>query len=195
MRVHFETPKDGGRPALVEEEGTEEVIEADMALLALGFLGPEARLADALGLETDARSNFKADTSAHETSVPVRPLHPPRPRTRLWFPFDVLGHGEHRGSVLCCQVRVWRHCMHDRQSWACIVDVDVHKYLLKSPLETIGLCCEVTPVCTCAACMHPDTRLPCCVAQRRVFVWLSASGVPFPAHDMSPRARHLRQCP
>jgi NADPH-dependent glutamate synthase beta subunit-like oxidoreductase len=72
VRVHFEAGPAGGRPRLVEEEGSEEVIEADMALLAMGFLGPEARLAEALGLETDARSNFKADTEAWETSIPVR---------------------------------------------------------------------------------------------------------------------------
>lgn len=30
-----------------------------MVLLAMGFLGPEATLASALGLEVDARSNFK----------------------------------------------------------------------------------------------------------------------------------------
>lgn len=89
VRVHFETPEGGGRPALIEEDGTEEVIEADMALLALGFLGPEARLADALGLETDARSNFKADTSAHETSVPVRPLQLTCLRTHLAFPWGL----------------------------------------------------------------------------------------------------------
>jgi glutamate synthase (NADH) len=72
VRVHFEKDPAGGRPKLVEEEGSEEVIEADMALLALGFLGPEELLAQSLGIETDARSNFKADTDSWETSLPVR---------------------------------------------------------------------------------------------------------------------------
>ncbi len=52
-------PQNPGRKKLVEVEGSNEVIEADMVLLAMGFLGPEATLANALGLETDARSNFK----------------------------------------------------------------------------------------------------------------------------------------
>jgi hypothetical protein len=44
---------------LVELPGSARVLEADMVLLAMGFLGPEATLASALGLETDQRSNFK----------------------------------------------------------------------------------------------------------------------------------------
>jgi glutamate synthase (NADPH/NADH) len=36
-----------------------QLLEADLVLLAMGFLGPEEKLAQALGLEQDARSNFK----------------------------------------------------------------------------------------------------------------------------------------
>ena len=57
---------------MVEVEGTVEVLQADLVLLALGFLGPEERLAGALGIATDPRSNFQADTAAWETSIPVR---------------------------------------------------------------------------------------------------------------------------
>jgi glutamate synthase (NADH) len=72
VNVSFEPDPAGGRPTLVEEAGSEQVIEADMALLALGFLGPEELLAQSLGIETDGRSNFKADTESWETSLPVR---------------------------------------------------------------------------------------------------------------------------
>ncbi len=48
---------EGGK--MVELPGSTRVLEADMVLLAMGFLGPEATLASALGLDTDARSNFK----------------------------------------------------------------------------------------------------------------------------------------
>ena len=78
VSVRFEPVEGGGRPKLVEIEGSEEVLEADMALLALGFLGPEELLASALGIETDARSNFKADTERFETSLPVRTACPSR---------------------------------------------------------------------------------------------------------------------
>ena len=71
-KVKFEAGVDGGRPSMVEVEGTTEVIECDLAFLALGFLGPEDYLAKALDLDTDPRSNFKADTLEYETSVPVR---------------------------------------------------------------------------------------------------------------------------
>ena len=55
----WEPSKDGGRPNLVELDETKEVLPADLVLLAMGFLGPEATLAEALGLELDPRSNFK----------------------------------------------------------------------------------------------------------------------------------------
>ncbi len=58
-QVRWEPSQNGGRPSLVEVPGTEEVLEADLVLLAMGFLGPEATLAEALGIELDPRSNFK----------------------------------------------------------------------------------------------------------------------------------------
>ena len=73
-QVKFEPAEDGGRPQMVEVEGTVETLEADLVLLALGFLGPEERLAGALGIETDPRSNFQANTEEWETSIPVRCL-------------------------------------------------------------------------------------------------------------------------
>eukprot|EP00873_Tetraselmis_striata_P023387 jgi/Tetstr1/443651/TSEL_031644.t1 len=55
---------------LVEVKGSEHVIEADLCLLAMGFLGPEEKLAEAVGLETDPRSNFKAEYGDYATSLP-----------------------------------------------------------------------------------------------------------------------------
>jgi glutamate synthase (NADPH/NADH) small chain len=49
---------------------SEQVFEADLVLLAMGFLGPEAYLAEALGLERDARSNYVAAHGPFATSVP-----------------------------------------------------------------------------------------------------------------------------
>jgi glutamate synthase (NADPH/NADH) small chain len=48
------------RPELIEKEGSEKIWPCDLALLALGFTGPEKTLSDQLGLETDVRTNFKA---------------------------------------------------------------------------------------------------------------------------------------
>ncbi len=51
-------------------EGSEVEFECDMVFLALGFLGPEQILAEQLGVETDPRSNFKADYGRYDTSIP-----------------------------------------------------------------------------------------------------------------------------
>jgi len=51
----------GQRPKLIEKEGSEKIWPCNLALLALGFMGPEQSLAKQLGLETDARSNYKAN--------------------------------------------------------------------------------------------------------------------------------------
>jgi len=49
-------------------KGTERRIEADLVLLAMGFLHPEPELPVALGCDLDGRGNIKA--GAYETSVP-----------------------------------------------------------------------------------------------------------------------------
>jgi len=60
----------GERPKLIEIEGTEKTWDCDLALLALGFTGPENYLATQLGIEQDGRSNYKATYGKYQTSVP-----------------------------------------------------------------------------------------------------------------------------
>ena len=50
--------------------GTEQVRPAQLVLLAMGFLGPEQRLIEALGVECDPRSNIKAEQEKYCTSIP-----------------------------------------------------------------------------------------------------------------------------
>ncbi|HEY9694142.1 MAG TPA: glutamate synthase small subunit [Oculatellaceae cyanobacterium] len=50
--------------------GTEKVLPAQLVLLAMGFLGPEQPLLDALGIERDQRSNVKAEYGKYSTSIP-----------------------------------------------------------------------------------------------------------------------------
>lgn len=50
--------------------GTEKVLPAQLVLLAMGFLGPEQPLIEALKLETDPRSNIKAEHEKYTTSLP-----------------------------------------------------------------------------------------------------------------------------
>ncbi len=59
-----------GAAKMVDVDGSAETLEADLVLLAMGFLGPEAYLADALGVERDQRSNYRAIHGKFVTSVP-----------------------------------------------------------------------------------------------------------------------------
>ena len=71
VRLEWEAPAGGtGRPTMREVPGSELEIEADLVLLALGFLHPEHKgmLAD-LGVELDARGNVRTNAD-RLTSVP-----------------------------------------------------------------------------------------------------------------------------
>jgi glutamate synthase (NADPH/NADH) small chain len=61
--------KQEGRTIPVPVSGSEEIIPAQLVLLAMGFLGPEAQLLQSLGVEQDSRSNIKADEKSYRTSV------------------------------------------------------------------------------------------------------------------------------
>ena len=56
VRVEF---KDG---KMVEVPGSEQVLKADLVLLAMGFISPVAAVIDAFGADKDARGNAKAGT-------------------------------------------------------------------------------------------------------------------------------------
>ncbi len=69
--VEVEWSKDeNGRFIPKHVPGTERMIPAQLVLLAMGFLGPEQPLIDALGLEQDGRSNVKAEYENYATSIP-----------------------------------------------------------------------------------------------------------------------------
>jgi len=69
VRIKWKMPENGGRPTFEEIPGSEEVFDAQLVLLAMGFLGPEQTIVPKLGLETDERSNFKAEYGQFATSV------------------------------------------------------------------------------------------------------------------------------
>jgi glutamate synthase (NADPH/NADH) small chain len=68
VRVNWETGKNG---FLVPREihGTEQVWPAQLVLLAMGFLGPEDDLLKALGVETDVRTNVKAEYGNYASNI------------------------------------------------------------------------------------------------------------------------------
>jgi len=60
----------GGK--MVEVEGSEQILKADLALLAMGFVSPVATVLEAFGVDKDARGNGKASTegvNAYKTNV------------------------------------------------------------------------------------------------------------------------------
>jgi glutamate synthase (NADPH/NADH) small chain len=61
---------DKGQFVPVEQPGSEKEHPAQIVLLAMGFLGPEQSLLKDLKVETDARSNVKAEYGKYGTSVP-----------------------------------------------------------------------------------------------------------------------------
>jgi glutamate synthase (NADPH/NADH) small chain len=60
---------DKGQFIPVEQAGTEKTLPAQLVLLAMGFLGPEQPLVKALAVETDPRSNIKAEHGNFNTSL------------------------------------------------------------------------------------------------------------------------------
>ena len=67
VRIEF---KDG---KMVEIPGTEKTYQADLVLLAMGFVNPVATVLDAFGIDKDARGNAKASTDlvgGYATNVP-----------------------------------------------------------------------------------------------------------------------------
>ena len=64
-QIHWQ--QNSGSPPFDVVPGTEEARPAGLVLLAMGFLGPEAPVLDALGVARDARSNV--DAARYATSV------------------------------------------------------------------------------------------------------------------------------
>ena len=70
VRVDWSPAGNNGRPEMQEVPDSEFVIEADLVLLAMGFLHPEHNeLLTQLGVELDGRGNIKADANKM-TSIP-----------------------------------------------------------------------------------------------------------------------------
>lgn len=61
---------DSGRMNKTMRPGSEQLIKADMVLIAAGFTGAEDYIAEAFGTELDGRGNVAVKDEAHQTSVP-----------------------------------------------------------------------------------------------------------------------------
>lgn len=71
VTVKLESKKDEktGRAIMAEVPGSESRMDADLALIAAGFLGTEKYIADAFGVTLDGRTNVKAPKGRYSTNV------------------------------------------------------------------------------------------------------------------------------
>ena len=69
--VKLESKKDEktGRMVMAEVEGSEAVLDAELVLIAAGFLGTEKYVADAFGVKMNERTNVATEPEHHATSV------------------------------------------------------------------------------------------------------------------------------
>ncbi len=67
--VDIEWQNKDGRFTPVEKEGSIRIIPAQLVLLAMGFVGPEQEIISQFKLETDERSNVKAEFDRYETNL------------------------------------------------------------------------------------------------------------------------------
>jgi len=68
--VRVEWAKDsGGRWKMEEVPGSEKFFQAQLVFLALGFLGPQAEVINALGVKQDGRSNIQTPNKKYSTNV------------------------------------------------------------------------------------------------------------------------------
>ena len=65
----IEWKQENGRFVPAEVSGSEREIPAQVAFLAMGFLGPEDAIAEELGLDRDSRSNISADYGKFTTNL------------------------------------------------------------------------------------------------------------------------------
>ena len=71
VTVKLESKKDEktGRMVMAEVAGSEQKMEADLVLIAAGFLGTEKYVADAFGVETDGRTNVATADGSYASSA------------------------------------------------------------------------------------------------------------------------------
>ncbi len=69
VKVSWEKDPASGRMIPVPIDSERRTIDADLVILAMGFLGPEDTIPSALGLSRDARSNVSAEFGKFRTSV------------------------------------------------------------------------------------------------------------------------------
>ena len=69
VKLSRETDPETGRASMKEIAGSEQVLDAELVLIAAGFLGSQKYVTDAFLVETDGRSNVKTPSGGYQTSA------------------------------------------------------------------------------------------------------------------------------
>lgn len=69
VNLKFVYDKEAGRNVMQEVEGSEQYIEAELVLIAAGFLGTKSYIAEAFGVETNSRSNVATEQGKYKTNA------------------------------------------------------------------------------------------------------------------------------
>ncbi len=69
VKLTWEKDKATGRMNMKEVAGSEQVLEAEIVLIAAGFLGSQKYVTDAFAVELDGRTNVKTQAGSFKTSV------------------------------------------------------------------------------------------------------------------------------
>lgn len=69
VRLEFVKDEESGRMIPKEIEGSEEVLPCELCLIAAGFLGAQSYIAEAFGIELNARTNVNTDSGKFATNV------------------------------------------------------------------------------------------------------------------------------
>lgn len=69
VKLEAQKDKESGRMQMVPIEGSEKTVDADLVLIAAGFLGSQSYVTDAFGVAVDARTNVAAEEDSYQTNV------------------------------------------------------------------------------------------------------------------------------
>ena len=70
VKLYWQKDEKTGRMRMEEIPGSEQILEADLVLIAAGFLGAQSYVADAFGVNLNARTNVATETpDSYQTNV------------------------------------------------------------------------------------------------------------------------------
>ena len=69
VRLNWEKDAETGRMKMSEVKDSEQVLDADIVLIAAGFLGSQKYVTDAFKVEVNERTNIKTDAGSYKTNV------------------------------------------------------------------------------------------------------------------------------